>query len=474
MSIYSSESTVLHQFGRMAGQVEGFEPTDSSSYRTSDEEISLSSRSMTSSMTHAYSFASLKQLFKIKHKRKNTSGRNKIEFSDQEESDISSVMSLTANFGKQDRKKETQEIKNSTKKSVPEEHEMVGDLFVKNFRKALLSQKQVEDDESQSSSLFQKCIIRDVEPTQFKDIIGCSSAKIQLRRDFLNHAEDAEWESCCSSICLYGPPGTGKTSMFRAVMSHLGCRFTYCFISAATINDKYIGSSEKKLQSIFEEAEASAPCIIFVDEVDAIMRSREAGKSGNTGLHSVKTTLLENLSGIKGKSNGVILISATNYPWQLDAAFIRRTEMIYVGLPERPAERIMILQRYLKGNSLLSKSDWKQLGEMTTKFSATDLKSLSIRTWSLVKDEMKNSKYFTKICEEEDGIKVFTNCKSKKKATLIVPYKMLVRGKNVSIIPRSIEFKDFVEAMDHCRPSATPGLMQKYRLYQRCGRIDEN
>ncbi len=140
-------------------------------------------------------------------------------------------------------------------------------------------------------------------------------------------------------------------------------------------------------------------------------------KSGGSGLTGLKTTLLENLCGIKGGNKGVILVSATNFPWQLEPAFIRRSQMIYVGLPDSVEERVSILRLYLEADNNLSKSDWKQLGKVTKGMSASDLEKVSKKTWSLVKDEMLRSSNFKEIGSAQ-GKKVFCPINGKYKKGL--------------------------------------------------------
>ncbi len=236
-----------------------------------------------------------------------------------------------------------------------------------------------ENAASDRAEIFQSSLISlsEVEETSFSTIIGCVAAKRDLRMDLINHAMDKDWKHCSPSYCLYGPPGTGKTSLFRALMFKLGKKFTYAYLTASTLQNKFHGESEKRLQASFEDARKNTPCIDFIDEVDSIMKTRDQ-KSGGSGLTGLKTTLLENLCGIRGGNKGVILVSATNFPWHLEPAFVRRSQMIYVGLPDSVEERVSIMQLYLEADHNLSKSDWKKLGKVTQGMSSSDLEKVEL------------------------------------------------------------------------------------------------
>ncbi len=118
----------------------------------------------------------------------------------------------------------------------------------------MLDKSGVDTDSHEEENIFKKCVIdyASREKVTFADIVGCHEAKASLKMDFISHAEDKDWKRCSPSYCFYGPPGTGKTSLFKALMSALGADFTYCYLSAARLNDKYHGVSEKRLQSIFD------------------------------------------------------------------------------------------------------------------------------------------------------------------------------------------------------------------------------
>ena len=126
-------------------------------------------------------------------------------------------------------------------------------------------------------------------------------------------------------ILLYGPPGTGKSMLAEAVAQSMPGEVNFIAVTAGDLKNKYVGETEQRIQALFKVAKDNAPCIIFIDEVDSIIRSRKKGNDEKDYNRSMKTELLVQMEGI-GSSSKVIVLAATNLPFELDEAFRRRCQ----------------------------------------------------------------------------------------------------------------------------------------------------
>eukprot|EP00585_Thalassiosira_rotula_P007312 CAMPEP_0196137228 /NCGR_PEP_ID=MMETSP0910-20130528/5276_1 /TAXON_ID=49265 /ORGANISM="Thalassiosira rotula, Strain GSO102" /LENGTH=455 /DNA_ID=CAMNT_0041397661 /DNA_START=320 /DNA_END=1687 /DNA_ORIENTATION=+ len=176
-------------------------------------------------------------------------------------------------------------------------------------------------------------------------------------------------------ILLYGPPGTGKSYLAKAVATEADS--TFFSVSSADLVSKWQGESERLVRNLFEMARESpgAKAIIFIDEVDSLCGSRTEGESDSA--RRIKTEFLVQMDGV-GKTEGdVLVLGATNVPWELDAAIRRRFEKrVYIPLPEKEARSIMVKIHLGDTPNNLSEDDFDELGQMTEGASGSDIKVL--------------------------------------------------------------------------------------------------
>ncbi|XP_069690326.1 uncharacterized protein [Periplaneta americana] len=176
----------------------------------------------------------------------------------------------------------------------------------------------------------------------------------------------------CCRILLYGPPGTGKTELANALAVEL--KIPFYSVTSTDLLSSWVGQSEKLVRELFDYTRKKGePCIIFVDEVDSLCRKRTSAEREMD--RRIKTELLVQMDRCDSCS---FLLCATNYPWDIDSAFMRRFQMqFYIPLPDRD-ERLQIMRLHTAENSVeLSDTDWQQLLDHTEGFSGCDLRNLT-------------------------------------------------------------------------------------------------
>ncbi|KIK59761.1 hypothetical protein GYMLUDRAFT_261762 [Collybiopsis luxurians FD-317 M1] len=178
---------------------------------------------------------------------------------------------------------------------------------------------------------------------------------------------------------LFGPPGTGKTLVVRALAKEAGCRMMV--ISPSDVMDMYVGEGEKLVHAVFSLARKLAPCVIFLDEIDALFSARQSMReTGGAFAHrGIITEFMQEMDGLKtSRDDNVIVIGATNRPFDLDDAVLRRLpRRLLVDLPGI-AERQEILKILLRDEIMGEDLDLAVLAKQTESFSGSDLKHLCV------------------------------------------------------------------------------------------------
>ncbi|XP_021236338.1 katanin p60 ATPase-containing subunit A-like 2 isoform X3 [Numida meleagris] len=282
---------------------------------------------------------------------------------------------------------------------------------------------------------------------KWDDIIGLDAAKrlvkeavvYPIRYPQLFTGILSPWKG----LLLYGPPGTGKTLLAKAVATE--CNTTFFNISASTIVSKWRGDSEKLVRVLFELARYHAPSTIFLDELESVMSQRGTVSGGeHEGSRRMKTELLVQMDGLARSDDLVFVLAASNLPWELDSAMLRRLEKrILVDLPNQEARQAMI-QHWLPplsnsgGVELRTDLDYSLLGQETDGYSGSDIrlvcKEAAMRPVRKVFDALEN---------HQPG------------------------NSNLATIRLdTITTADFLDVITHTKPSAKK-LSQKYAAWQR-------
>ncbi|XP_020537579.1 uncharacterized protein LOC105640211 isoform X2 [Jatropha curcas] len=180
----------------------------------------------------------------------------------------------------------------------------------------------------------------------------------------------------CKGILLFGPPGTGKTMLAKAVATEAGANFIN--ISMSSITSKWFGEGEKYVKAVFSLASKIAPSVVFVDEVDSMLGRRE-NPGEHEAMRKMKNEFMVNWDGLRTKdTERVLVLAATNRPFDLDEAVIRRLpRRLMVNLPDAP-NRAKILKVILAKEDLSPDVDFDAIASMTDGYSGSDLKNLCV------------------------------------------------------------------------------------------------
>lgn len=216
--------------------------------------------------------------------------------------------------------------------------------------------------------------------TSFKDVAGLKQVKndMMLLVDFLKNPNQyiEAGAKLPKGVILYGPPGTGKTLLAKAVAGEAGVPFFS--VSGSDFIEMFVGMGAKRVRELFAEARKQSPCIIFIDELDAIGNSRSNLSNGNTEHRQTINALLAEMDGFNG-AEGILVIGATNRIEDLDSALIRPGRFdkhISVPLPETPEERLEIINIYTGNKKFAEDVDFELLAKETIGFSPADIEAL--------------------------------------------------------------------------------------------------
>ncbi len=214
----------------------------------------------------------------------------------------------------------------------------------------------------------------------FSDVAGIEQAKLELTEvvDFLKNSDrfTAVGAKIPKGVLLVGPPGTGKTLLARAVAGEAGVPFFS--ISGSEFVEMFVGVGASRVRDLFEQAKSNAPCIVFIDEIDAVGRQRGAGLGGgNDEREQTLNQLLTEMDGFEGNT-GIIIIAATNRPDVLDAALLRPGRFDRQVVVDRPdfAGRLEILGVHARGKTLGQDVDLEKIARRTPGFTGADLSNL--------------------------------------------------------------------------------------------------
>lgn len=262
-------------------------------------------------------------------------------------------------------------------------------------------------------------------------------------------------------ILLYGPPGTGKSYLAKAIATEADCMFFS--VSSSDLVSKWMGESERLVKSLFEMARAEPRAIIFVDEVDSLCGARSDNESESA--RRIKTEFLVQMNGVGNDSDNILVLGATNIPWQLDSAIRRRFEKrIYIPLPETQA-RTRMFHIHIGKDSLveLTEDDYVRLGEMTEGYSGADISIVCRDALMQPIRKVQSATHFRKVMK--DGVEKVTPCSSRAEGAYEASWMDITDGSKLLEPP--VTMSDFEHALQTNRPTVSQDDLGQHEQFTR-------
>ena len=233
---------------------------------------------------------------------------------------------------------------------------------------------EAEDDE------VKKWKEAEIPNVHFSDVAGLEDVKKAIKIRMINPVLYPDKyklynKKTGGGVLLYGPPGTGKTLIAKAIACEVGAKF-YA-VKGSDIVSKWVGESEKNINSLFEEANKQERAIVFIDEMDSLLAKR-----GNDTHNDKRVNeFLQQIDGFAGKNPNLLLLGATNRPWDVDSAATRSgrfSQKIYIPLPDEKARKFMI-EKNMKNVPVDKNFDVDKIVEQTKFYSGADIEELCDR-----------------------------------------------------------------------------------------------
>mmetsp|Transcript_22091 Transcript_22091/g.61921 ORF Transcript_22091/g.61921 Transcript_22091/m.61921 type:complete len:446 (+) Transcript_22091:27-1364(+) len=318
--------------------------------------------------------------------------------------------------------------------------------------------EEEDREKAQLRSALEGAIIRSKPNVKWSDVAGLKGAKDALQESVilpvkfpqLFQGKREPWHG----ILLYGPPGTGKSYLAKACATEATA--TFFSISSSDLVSKWMGESEKLVKTLFEMARKERPSIIFIDEVDSLCGAR--GESGESdAARRIKTEFLAQMQGVGNSMESILVLGATNTPWDLDTAIRRRFEKrIYIPLPEADGRCTLLKLCLGDTQNDLSEEDHHSIAERTDGFSGADMSILVRDAIMEPIRRCRRAKCFKQVAKTgPDGAvrTLWTPCSPGDPAGTAME---LMQVPDDELLPPNVLGADFEAALERCRPSVSP------------------
>ncbi|KAK6363166.1 Vacuolar protein sorting-associated protein 4 [Orbilia blumenaviensis] len=329
----------------------------------------------------------------------------------------------------------------------------------------------VDADSKKLRGALSGAILTEKPNIRWEDVAGLEQAKEALKEavilpikfPHLFTGKRKPWKG----ILLYGPPGTGKSYLAKAVATEANS--TFFSVSSSDLVSKWMGESERLVKQLFSMARENKPSIIFIDELDALCGNRGEGES--EASRRIKTEMLVQMDGVGHDSTGVLVLGATNIPWQLDGAIRRRFQRrIHIALPDAASRQRMFQIAVGTTPCELGPQDYRQLGKISEGYSGSDIsiavndalmqpiRKIQMAThykWIEVAEKMKDENDDR---EERVVRRKLTPCSPGDNGAMEMTW---VDVKSEDLAEPPLTLKDFVKAVQSSRPTVSQEDVKK-------------
>ncbi len=237
-----------------------------------------------------------------------------------------------------------------------------------------------DDENTEEDEDIKKWQTAQIPNVKFADVAGLDDVKKAITIRMINPIKYPDkyklyGKKTGGGVLLYGPPGTGKTMIAKAIANEVGAKF-YA-VKGSDIVSKWVGDSEKNINSLFQEANKQDRSIIFIDEMDSLIGKRGVDTHNDKRVNE----FLQQIDGFAGRNPNLLLLGATNRPWDIDSAALRSgrfSQKIYIPLPDAPARKFMI-EKNMKGVPVAEDFDVDRIVAQTEMYSGADIDELCDR-----------------------------------------------------------------------------------------------
>jgi len=255
-------------------------------------------------------------------------------------------------------------------------------------------------------------------------------------------------------ILLYGPPGTGKSYLAKAVATEANS--TFFSVSSSDLVSKWMGESERLVKQLFAMARENKPSIIFIDEVDALCGTRGEGES--EASRRIKTEMLVQMDGVGNDTSGVLVLGATNIPWQLDSAIRRRFQRrIYIAIPDLRSRMRMFELAIGQTPCELGPKEFRTLAEMSEGFTGSDISIVAQDALMQPVRKIQTATHYKRVIGP-DGSEKLTPCSPGDRGATEITWEQVDPE---MLMEPPLTMKDFVKAVKNSRPTVSKEDIKK-------------